>query len=44
MQPQRELRRRQAAGLLLIALAILVFSVWRAGLHAVFPTGWWRVW
>ncbi|HVJ08810.1 MAG TPA: hypothetical protein VM554_10525 [Acidisarcina sp.] len=39
-----EQRRRQVAGLALLAIAILIFSLWRAGLAAVFPTGWWRLW
>jgi hypothetical protein len=37
-------RRRQVAGLLLIALMILLASLWRAGLLTVFPRGWWRLW
>lgn len=38
-------RRRQVRGLLLLALAVLVFSLLRAGLHHVFtPAGWWRLW
>ncbi|HSY69890.1 MAG TPA: hypothetical protein VK813_14665 [Edaphobacter sp.] len=37
-------RRRQVRGLLLIALAILLFSVLRAGTHNIFTPGWWRLW
>jgi hypothetical protein len=38
-------RRRQLRGLLLLALAILLFSLLRVGLHRVFtPAGWWRLW
>jgi hypothetical protein len=37
-------RRRQVRGLLWIAVAAVVFSVWRAGVHGVFPVGWWRLW
>ncbi len=37
-------RRRQAAGLGIIAVLILIFSLWRAGLATVFPVGWWRIW
>jgi hypothetical protein len=37
-------RRRQAAGLAILAAVTLAFSLWRSGLAAVFPQGWWRVW
>ncbi len=37
-------RRRQIRGLLLLALAILLFSLLRAGIHNVFTPGWWRLW
>ncbi len=37
-------RRRQVRGLLLLAVAILIFSLLRAGVHAVFTPGWWRLW
>jgi hypothetical protein len=37
-------RRRQVRGLLLLALAILVFSLLRAGTHNIFTPGWWRLW
>lgn len=39
-----EHRRLQAAGLAILAIAVLAFSLWRAGLAAVFPLGWWRLW
>jgi hypothetical protein len=35
-------RRQQVFGILLIAAAILVFTVCRSGLHNIFPRGWWR--
>jgi hypothetical protein len=37
-------RRRQVRGLLLLALAVLVFSLLRAGTHNIFTPGWWRLW
>jgi hypothetical protein len=38
-------RRRQVRGLLLLALAILIVSLLRVGIHTVFtPPGWWRLW
>jgi hypothetical protein len=37
-----QLPRRQVFGLLLIAAAILAFTLWRADLHGIFPRGWWR--
>jgi hypothetical protein len=37
-------RRSQVRGLLLLALAALVFAILRAGLHTAFPRGWWRLW
>ncbi len=40
---QRE-RRMQVRGMLWLAAAVLVFSLWRAGLHRVFTVGWWRLW
>lgn len=40
----KQLRRIQVRGLLWLALAVLVFSVARAGLHVAFPAGWWRLW
>jgi hypothetical protein len=41
---EAQLRRRQVRGLLLIALAVLVFSILRSGVHRVFTVGWWRLW
>ena len=41
--PDRDrLRRRQIVGILLVAAAILVFSLLRARWHDLFPQGWWR--
>lgn len=37
-------RRRQVRGLLLLALAAIVFAIFRAGIHNVFTRGWWRLW
>lgn len=37
-------RRRQIRGLILLALAVLFFSILRAGMGHVFPAGWWRLW
>jgi hypothetical protein len=37
-------RRRQVRGLLLLALATLIFSLLRAGTHNIFTPGWWRLW
>ena len=37
-------RRRQVRGLLLLALAAIVFAILRAGVHRVLSTGWWRLW
>ena len=37
-------RRRQVRGLLLLAFAILIFSLLRAGTHNIFTPGWWRLW
>lgn len=36
------LRRRQVIGILLVAAAILVFTLLRANWHDLFPQGWWR--
>jgi hypothetical protein len=38
------LRTRQAIGMVLLALAVLLFAALRAGWHAVFLAGWWRLW
>ena len=40
----RTMRSRQAIGLVVIALAILLFAAFRAGWHAIFVAGWWRLW
>ena len=37
-------RRRQVRGLLMLAIAVLIFSVLRVGVHRVFGVGWWRLW
>jgi hypothetical protein len=42
--PTRQERRRQVRGLLLLALAAVLFAILRAGPHHVFPAGWWRLW
>ena len=44
MSAREQLRKRQGAGLLLIAAAILAVALLRADLHNVFPQGWWRFW
>jgi hypothetical protein len=36
------LRRQQVIGILLVAAAILVFTLIRANWHDLFPQGWWR--
>jgi len=41
---QHSERRSQVRGLLLLALAALVFAILRAGVHRVFTVGWWRLW
>ena len=42
MMAVRELseRRRQVRGLVVLAVAVLVFSLLRAGVHRVFGVGW----
>jgi len=42
--PEQIERRRQLRGLLLLALAAIVFAILRAGVHRVFTAGWWRLW
>jgi hypothetical protein len=37
-------RVRQVRGLVLLALAALLFAVLRAGVGRVFTPGWWRLW
>ena len=50
MTPSEQLERRrrersgQIRGLLLLALAAIVFAILRAGVHRVFTLGWWRLW
>lgn len=41
---ERKLRRRQAMGLLWLALLALLYGAWRAGAHAIFLPRWWRPW
>lgn len=41
LSPRDRERRMQIAGLLIIALAVLVFTVWRAGWHSIVPRNWW---
>jgi hypothetical protein len=40
----RRERRSQVRGLLLLAVAAIVFGIVRAGVHRVFTVGWWRLW
>jgi len=42
--PEHLERRRQVRGLLLLAVAAIVFAILRAGIHRVFTPGWWRLW
>ena len=45
MTPPEQLeRRRQVRGLLLLAVAAILFAILRAGRHNVFTPGWWRLW
>lgn len=37
-------RRSQVRGLLLLAVAALLFAVLRAGVTRAFNPGWWRLW
>jgi hypothetical protein len=41
---EQQERRRHVRGLLLLALAAIVFAIVRAGAHRVFTHGWWRLW
>jgi hypothetical protein len=41
---ERTLRRRQILGLVWIALAVILFTIARAGRHAIFLARWWRLW
>ncbi|MBW4026457.1 hypothetical protein [Acidipila rosea] len=43
-QVHQQLRRRQIAGLLLVAGVILAVALLRADPHVLFAPGWWRVW
>ena len=38
----RVYRRNQAMGLVLVAIAILVFWLFRTNPNWIFPPGWWR--
>ena len=40
----REERKRQIRGLMLLAFAVLLFGILRAGIGRVFTAGWWRLW
>jgi hypothetical protein len=42
MTAPTRLRRQQIIGILLIAAAILAFTLLRADWHNLFPRGWWR--
>jgi hypothetical protein len=42
--PEQIERRRQVRGLLLLALAAIVFAILRSGVRRVFTVGWWRLW
>lgn len=45
-EPEEIERRRQARGLVWLALAALGFAIaraiWHGGVRSVFPVGWWR--
>ena len=42
---QRQMeRRRQVRGLLLLALAVLLLSLFREGIRAQLAPGWWHLW
>jgi hypothetical protein len=40
--PDTQLRQRQIAGLLLLALVVLIAAVLRAHRGELLPPGWWR--
>jgi hypothetical protein len=42
--PHAQERRRQIRGLLLLAMAAIVFAILRAGAGRAFNPGWWRLW
>jgi len=45
MTPPEQLeRRRQVRGLLLLAVAAILFAILRAGTRNVFTRDWWRLW
>lgn len=37
-------RRRQVRGLLILAVAAIIFAILRAGPHNVFTRNWWHLW
>lgn len=37
-------RRSQIRGLLLLAIAAILFTLARYGFHRAFTPGWWRLW
>ncbi|WP_260706508.1 hypothetical protein [Edaphobacter flagellatus] len=37
-------RLRQLRGLMLLAFAVIAFSMWRFGFSHIFTPGWWRLW
>ncbi len=41
-ETEQQERRSQLRGLIYLAVAVLLFSLLRAGVHRVFTTGWWR--
>jgi hypothetical protein len=41
-EQQRDFRRNQVFGLVLVALAILLFCLLRTNSKWIFPPGWWR--
>ncbi len=41
---RRNFRRNQAAGLLLLAIAVLAYRVLHTPAGWLFPPGWWRLW
>jgi hypothetical protein len=42
--PLQHERRRQIRGLMLLAFAVIAFSVLHAGIHNVSHPGWWHPW
>jgi hypothetical protein len=41
---RKHFRRNQAIGLLLIAMAVLVYRLLHTPSGWIFPAGWWRLW